>query len=282
MGFNSIKGQTVPAGLKFNVPTSVLKTAKITPPIGGQYALNLVDYLVSKSANPNNPAERDTAWAKSPPPLIREGEKVQTNWLYRFLREPVSIRPAVVLRMPKFNYKEGDVETLANFFAAQDNQPYPYVEQGEREDSYLSEKSKALGANHLDGGWKLVTNQNLCVKCHPIGGRAPSGKPEEQGPSLARAHERLRPDWIARWVANPKRFLPYTGMPVNFEKSKSQYQEDYKSGAFEQVIAVRDALTNYPKVAEELLSKTAPPATPATNPAPAPANPPADAKAKGK
>ena len=26
---------------------------------------------------------------------------------------------------------------------------------------------------------------------------------------------RLRPDYLRKWIANPKRILPYTGMPVN-------------------------------------------------------------------
>jgi cytochrome c2 len=280
---SSVKGQVVPSGLKFGAPLSTAKKAKIVPPVGGSYAFSLVDYLISKSANPNNPAERDTAWGKAPPPLIRQGERVQTNWLYRFLRDPQMIRPAVVLRMPKFNYREGDVEALANFFAAHDGVAYPYIEVGQREETYLQAKDAKLGASHLEAGWKLLNNQNLCIKCHQMGGKQPAGKPEEQGPSLVRAHERLRPDWMIRWIANPKRFAPYTAMPVNFDKTKSLYQEEFKGSSLDQAEATRDALLNYGRILETLMAKnvaTAPaPATPAPGPAAAPANPPAAAPA---
>jgi hypothetical protein len=32
---------------------------------------------------------------------------------------------------------------------------------------------------------------------------------------LDEVYRRLRPDYTRRWIANPQRILPYTGMPVN-------------------------------------------------------------------
>ena len=52
---------------------------------------------------------------------INEGRKVQTDWLHDFLLDPYLIRPAVVLRMPKFNMSTGEATALANYFAAVDN-----------------------------------------------------------------------------------------------------------------------------------------------------------------
>ncbi len=40
------------------------------------------------------------------------------------------------------------------------------------------------------------------------------------GPQLDRVNERLRPDYVLHWVGNPKRTLPYTGMPVNIPFDK--------------------------------------------------------------
>ena len=69
----------------------------------------------------------DEARAVLPPPLIREGERVQPKWLYQFLLNPGAVRPQekMKLRMPKFNMSDEDAMTLVNYFGgvAQAEQP---------------------------------------------------------------------------------------------------------------------------------------------------------------
>jgi mono/diheme cytochrome c family protein len=62
----------------------------------------------------------DEARAALPPPLIREGERVQPKWLYQFLLNPGVIRPEsyMLLRMPKFNMSPDDAMALVNYFGA--------------------------------------------------------------------------------------------------------------------------------------------------------------------
>jgi hypothetical protein len=45
-------------------------------------------------------------------------------------------------------------------------------------------------------------------------------------------------------------------MPVNFEKVKQQYQDDYKGSSLDQAKAARDTLFNYPKIVETILAKS--------------------------
>lgn len=251
----SLKGQSVPAGLRVAIPKDQITYRTHTPPVGGDYAMHRVEYVLEQANKTADPSARDQAWSAGPPPLIREGEKVQTNWLYSFLRDPVAIRPAAGLRMPKFNYRGGDVEALADYFAAADGAEYPYLEIDERQTSYLNAMNSAH-ENYLGDAFNLITDKNLCVKCHPIGGITPSGKPEELGPPLARAPQRLRPDWMFRWIANPKRLVPYTAMPVNFPKGKEQFQELFRGDSSDHVRAARDALINYDKVLEFLMEQT--------------------------
>jgi mono/diheme cytochrome c family protein len=61
----------------------------------------------------------DDARSALPPPLIREGERVQPKWLYNFLLNPPPIRPTeyMLLRMPKFNMSEDDAQALADYFS---------------------------------------------------------------------------------------------------------------------------------------------------------------------
>jgi hypothetical protein len=97
-----------------------------------KYLLPVVTKL-ERQSNPNASGSEAYGWL--PPPLMGEGNKVQTAWLHDFLLEPYAIRPAVFLRMPKFNMSSEEATVLANYFAAVDNAEFPYTHASSR-DSY--------------------------------------------------------------------------------------------------------------------------------------------------
>jgi cytochrome c2 len=139
----------------------------------------------------------------------------------------------------------------------------------------------------LEDALALVTDNQFCVKCHRIGDYTPPGALSAQAPNLANIHNRLRPEYLRNWIANPVRILPYTGMPVNFPKTQSVGQHKFKGTSAEQVEAIVDLLMNYDdymKSQKSLASmvQVAPapgaPATPGAAPA---AAPPAAAPAGG-
>jgi hypothetical protein len=92
---------------------------------------------------------------------------------------------------------------------------------------------------------KIVTNNNYCVKCHLVGDYSPPGSLKALAPQLERVHERLRPDYVHDWIANPKRLLPYTGMPVNIPHDKPVSQDLYVGDSEQQVGALTDLLMHY-------------------------------------
>ncbi len=63
--------------------------------------------------------------AVGPPPLLREGERVQPEWLYKFLLDPIKIRPIAILRMPRFNMSEEEARALVDYFASVDKMEDP-------------------------------------------------------------------------------------------------------------------------------------------------------------
>jgi hypothetical protein len=85
-------------------------------------------------------------------------------------------------------------------------------------------------------------------------------------------HERLRPDYVHGWIANPKRFLPYTGMPVNIPFDQPVSQSLYKGTSEQQVDALTDLLMHFDTFAKRNLSLEAylrqQPAAPAAGQAP--------------
>jgi cbb3-type cytochrome oxidase cytochrome c subunit len=98
---------------------------------------------------------------------------------------------------------------------------------------------------YVSDAYRLLVSRELCTKCHQVGSFAPS-EPVKIGPPLALAQDRLRPDWIERWVNKPHRFVPYNSvMPAYFNKNTPQYQALHAGPAAEQLQALRDALSNF-------------------------------------
>ncbi len=56
-------------------------------------------------------------WTYAPPVLIDQGSKVQREWFYRFLVDPVPLRQQVRVRMPTFSWAEGEAGAVADYFA---------------------------------------------------------------------------------------------------------------------------------------------------------------------
>ncbi len=193
---------------------SGLARGKRYPGRGGDLAKYLYPKVIAqeKQTNPNVVATE--AWGWLPPPLHHEGSKVQTDWLHDFLMDPTPIRPAVVLRMPNFHMSSDEASKLVDYFAAKSNAEFPYEYNNRRRHGYLSELEQSHPALLADA-MKIVTNGNYCVKCHSLGDYQVHGSPRGLGPNLDQVYRRLRPEYTRRWIANPQRTLPYTGMPVN-------------------------------------------------------------------
>ncbi len=140
-----------------------------------------------------------------PPNLFRQGEKVQTDWLYAFLREPGEIRPWLNVRMPTFDFDNTHATALTKYFAAADEAPYPF--QKERE--------TPATAAMIDLG-RRTFEQFKCMSCHPVGPPPAGVAAADLAPDLALAHERLRHDWIEKWLRDPQALMPGTRMPGFF------------------------------------------------------------------
>ncbi|MHB1422036.1 MAG: c-type cytochrome [Gemmataceae bacterium] len=321
-----------------NIPINPDDLVARSDPWGGTFADLMIQYMKPREAN------ADKVRSTVPPPLIREGERVQPNWLYGFLLNPLPVRPTnyMMLRMPKFNMSHEDARALANYFSGVSRLSNPgagvsseYVNVHEREDIYwrtrtaeyvqrlkaqkkydervkemepvwhdalkrrIAEAEASLDAakqvvkdakgeevkkqkqqdlDTLEGriktwksevdkknydrlkteweesgayasdAYKLLTDRNLCLQCHNIGDVVISSP---QGPNLALTAERLRPDWVKEWIANPDRLFGYApAMPQNFPNDSLDYQDRFVGKTIDQVIAVRDILMDLSRVAD--------------------------------
>ena len=142
--------------------------------------------------------------AAAPPPLNGEGEKVQSNWLFGFLKAPYPLRPWLDIRMPTFGFSDEHTTQLINYFngLSKVEQPFVYIDDGR------------IPPEHLDAARQLVSPEYFnCFSCHVRGGKNPEGPPEGWAPDLAMARQRLNPNWIVKWIQDPQKIQPGTKMP---------------------------------------------------------------------
>jgi len=271
------------------------------PAEGGVLARYLLPHVTAREKRTNPNAKGSESWAWVPPPLIQEGVKVQTSWLHDFLLDPYPIRPAVVLRMPRFNMSAEEATALVNYFAARDDAAYPYAYNPERDTELLARRESSYSellanlpapavakeeevATVVEGlrmrdAMQIVTSPNYCVKCHIVGDFTPAGADRGIAPDLSRVYQRLRPDYMRRWIAKPTSILPFSSMPVNLPyKPEDAFlggvaQDLYHGTSIDQVDALVDLLMNYDSYAKRRttilpLVQAAAAAAPPTEPVP--------------
>ncbi|MBK8256201.1 MAG: c-type cytochrome [Polyangiaceae bacterium] len=159
------------------------------------------------------------------PYLTAEGQRVQPEWLFTFLKEPGKngIRPwlhpewaygedsvpsdKMAIRMPTFDFSNEEVTAIVRYFASWDGQEYPYQVPKTREPTQ-EEKHYALA--HM-----LSAQHANCMSCH-FAGEFPVDRGLQSlggmAPNLNLVHKRLRPEWVKAWLLRPTNYLPYTKM----------------------------------------------------------------------
>ncbi|MGD8328642.1 MAG: c-type cytochrome [Acidobacteriota bacterium] len=172
---------------------------------GGSIQAPIETRRTTEGLSPNAAA----AAAFAPPNLNTEGAKTQPTWLYRFIKEPSTIRPWLNVRMPTFGFSDQQLNALTAYFSAVDNAAYPFDEKFTVAHEYPSELVQA--------GRTLAQGQLQCFRCHVQNGVPPSGQSSDNwAPDLAMAAERLRYEWIQDWIENPQAIFPGTKMPAYF------------------------------------------------------------------
>ncbi len=217
------------------------------PPRGGAFSRLLYPFVLDEARAAGSTAAEMEAWGWVPPPLVHEGDAVEPSWLYEYLLNPVPIRPAVVLRMPRYHLSPLEAAKLVDYFAAVSQAEFPYTSSPAGRVTVPSDPEPER-LNRFDKAMRLVTDRTTyCAKCHIIGDYSPGGDIQTiLGPDLEQVGRRLRPDYLRRWLANPKSVLPYTGMPVNFPPEGPPMGQDlYEGSSPQQLDAVRELLLNY-------------------------------------
>ena len=140
------------------------------------------------------------------PDLSWEGSSVQRAWLDDFLKNPNTLRPALIRRMPKFNFSDKDRAELTDYIltvyqtASIDRDAIP---------------SSGYPADLVERGKQIFYSKYSCQACHIL----VSGQDKGYiGPTLTGVGARLNAAWIYQWLKNPQSLRPGT-MEPNWDMS---------------------------------------------------------------
>jgi cytochrome c2 len=212
---------------------------------GGDISSYIIDYHVEVEGSIAEEAKVFT-----PPVLFEEGKKVQSAWLFDFLKEPITLRPWLDVRMPLFTMTENEATVLSRYFATLEKEEYPYEFIVETKDKYLKEK-ELESPGYLTMAQHLFEHKDVnCASCHVRGDITPEGDPSDWAPDLSVSRNRLKPDWIVDWLLDPQLKQPGTKMPKFFREGL--FQEIFPGTPEEQAVALKDLLMNLP---EEMLKQ---------------------------
>jgi cytochrome c2 len=156
-----------------------------------------------------------------PPKLLTEGARVDPAWLLRFLNNPSlsetdtdrnGVRSYLQVRMPTFSFSENELGKLVRFFEALSRQPFPYI----------PEPMPTLTAKETEMARSLFSSTAApCLKCHATGD--PVHDRNATAPNFLLARERLKPDWVERWIIDPQAISPGTAMPSGLFKRDNDH-----------------------------------------------------------
>ncbi len=146
------------------------------------------------------------------PDLTWEGSAVQRPWLDDFLKNPNTLRPALIRRMPKFNLSDSERAEVTDYFMT-----VYQTADFDRDSMPVGGYSAAL----VEQGRQLFYSKYSCQSCHMVNTQQDKGY---IGPPLTQVGSRLNAAWIYHWLKNPQALRPGTIEP-------NQNMSDQDAGA---------------------------------------------------
>jgi mono/diheme cytochrome c family protein len=128
------------------------------------------------------------------PDLSYEGSRAQRQWIIDFLKNPQTLRPTLIFRMPQFNMTDKEAAIAADYIVMVLESPE--VNPASVDQRQFTPQMAALGN-------QLYEVKYQCQSCHTIG--ASGGY---VGPNLSNVGNWMTPAWIEAWLRNPQVLVP--------------------------------------------------------------------------
>ena len=133
------------------------------------------------------------------PDLSFEGSRADRQWIINFLKNPQTLRPTLIFRMPQFNIPDREAAIIADYISMVLQSPDVNLASVDR---------KEFTPQLVSVGKQLYEVKYQCQSCHTIGS---SGG--YVGPNLSNAGNWMTPAWIEAWLRNPQGLAPGTIEP---------------------------------------------------------------------
>ena len=135
------------------------------------------------------------------PDLSWEGSSVQRQWLDDFLKNPNTLRPALIRRMPKFNLSDSERSVLTD-----------YIMTVYQTAAFQRDQMPLAGypAELVEKGRQLFYSKYDCQSCHMVNPNQDKGY---IGPMLTKVGARLNAAWIFHYLKDPQALRPGTIEP---------------------------------------------------------------------
>ena len=130
------------------------------------------------------------------PDLTWEGSAVDRAWLVSFLKNPNTLRPALIRRMPRFNMTDAEAQTLADYILTV--YQTPAFDAG-------STESASFTAEDRERGRELFYSRYACQSCHILNAQSDKGY---VGPTLTQIGAKLTAAWIFHYLKDPRLLRP--------------------------------------------------------------------------
>ena len=135
------------------------------------------------------------------PDLSWEGSSVQKPWLDAFLKNPNTLRPALIRRMPRFNLTDEERAELTDYIMTVYQNPAI-----DRDAMPLS----GYSPDQVEHGRELFYGKYACQSCHMVDPNTDKGY---IGPPLTEVGARMTAEWMYLWLKDPQKLRPGTIEP---------------------------------------------------------------------
>ena len=158
------------------------------------------------------------AKAQYPPPLdlgeYHVGERLKASWLFSFLKGPTPVRTWIKVKMPTFSFTDKEVRDLTAYFEALSPSSGYEAGANQSKDNLVAQKGAEM-VGYMD-----------CGRCHDDG---------QKGIEFSLASQRLRQNWIPKWLKDTRTMIPWTPMPSHWVKDGDKYNVPTKFSEIESV-----------------------------------------------
>jgi mono/diheme cytochrome c family protein len=133
------------------------------------------------------------------PDLSFEGSRAQRQWIAGFLKNPETLRPTLIFRMPQFNMTDQEASVIADYLGMVTQSPAVKLSTVDQ---------KQFTPQIAEMGKQLYEVKYQCNACHTIGSAG-----GYVGPNLSNAGNWLNAAWIQEWLKDPQALVPGTIEP---------------------------------------------------------------------